>query len=200
MPMQAIITHIYYQPIFCATMPEIRAPRMEPMGTIIEDSDIAIGNLPCCTSMKFTGIYEGTISPMPTAASARSTSTMGKLFAHCGIIKRKLKSALITIPLSMILVEPNFSDNLPVTVINTIVTIVSMFNTHEASCESICRACVIAYILVLTWIALIDWIKIGMAVTIESFRGCVACGLNLTREQPISFIWDARCVMGNRQC
>lgn len=186
-PMEDMITHMYCHPIFWATIPDIRAPTMEPIGIIIEESEIAMGSRPCWTRMKLAGIREGTISPRPTADKDRSTRTIGKDSANCLMTNRKLNMVLMITPANMMRVEPNFSDSFPVIVMNTMVTIVSILRTQEASYDETPSASRIACRFVLTCMALMDYISIGTAVTIDNLRGGVDRGLNLILSQAI---WD----------
>ena len=127
-----MIVHILYHPIDFATIPAIIAPNIDPTGTIIEQSAIAIGNFPVLTKITLTGIYDGTIKPIPAAANARNIKTATYFSERCLLTKSILKNEFITVPDNIIFVAPNRSDNLLVRDIKTIVIIVSILRIHEA--------------------------------------------------------------------
>lgn len=170
--------HILYQPIDFATIPAIIAPTIDPIGTIMEHRAIAIGNFPVWTKITLTGIWDGTMRPIPAAASARNISTATYFSERYLLTKSILKNELITVPESIIFVAPKRSDSLLVRVIKTIVIIVSIFRIHEACYDVIFNSVYMTWRFVFIWTALIDYIKIGIDVTHVRTKGFVYLGLN----------------------
>lgn len=105
-PIEAIIVHMLYHPIDFATNPAIIAPNIEPTGTIIEHNAIAIGNFPVCTKITLTGIYDGTIKPIPAAARARNINIATYFYDNRLLTKSILKNEFIIVPDNIIFVAP----------------------------------------------------------------------------------------------